>query len=191
MSISAAASPRLRVGCVAGRRRSCACGPRARPRRRRRSAAASRRPRRRPGSARAAACRSPPGEPKPELDRRALGVDRLQRGADDRDRQTSTKSAAAEQRRDEALAGDRLPERLLDAADVGGDEDVEDHHRAGVDHDLRRGDELARAAAGRARRARSGGRSARARCRRGCGGRSPRSRRRGRRSRRRRSDFDH
>ena len=28
------------------------------------------------------------------------------------------------------------------AADVGGDEDVEDHHRARVDDDLRRGDEL-------------------------------------------------
>ena len=52
------------------------------------------------------------------------------------------KSAAAEQRREQALARDRLPDRLLDAADVGGDEDVEHHHRAGVDHHLRGGDEL-------------------------------------------------
>ena len=51
------------------------------------------------------------------------------------------KSAAAEQWREEALAGDRLPGRLAAAADVGDDEDVEDHHRAGVDDDLRGGDE--------------------------------------------------
>ena len=36
------------------------------------------------------------------------------------------------------------------AADVGDDEDVEHHHRAGVDDDLRGGDELAPAAAGTA-----------------------------------------
>ncbi len=38
-------------------------------------------------------------------------------------------------------AGPRAPEQVL-AADVGDDEDVEHHHRAGVDDDLRRGDEL-------------------------------------------------
>ena len=56
--------------------------------------------------------------------------------------ETSTKSAAASSGAEEALARDRLPDRLLDAADVGGDEQVEDHHRAGVDDDLRRGEEL-------------------------------------------------
>ena len=52
------------------------------------------------------------------------------------------KSATASSGREQALARDRLPDRLLDAADVGGDEDVEHHHRAGVDDDLRGGDEL-------------------------------------------------
>ena len=100
--------------------------------------------------------------------------------------ESSTKRAAAEQRGEEALAGDRLPGGLVDAADVGDDEDVEDHHGAGVDDDLGGGDEGRGRAAGRARRARTGGRSAPARCRTGCAGRRRRSRRRGRRSRRRR-----
>ena len=82
------------------------------------------------------------GRAEAELDRRSLGVDRLQPGAGDRDRQLD-EERNAEHRRDEALAGDRLPERLVDVADVGGDEDVEDHHRSGVDHDLGGGQELA------------------------------------------------
>ena len=111
------------------------------------------------------------GEPKPGLDRRALGVERSQRGAEDRDRELD-EEGGGEQRGEEALAGDRLPERLLDAADVGDDEDVEDHHRAGVDDDLGGGDELGVQQQEERRRARPGGRSAPARCRRGCAGRS-------------------
>ena len=49
---------------------------------------------------------------------------------------------ARDERREDPLARDRVPERLLESADVGGDEDVEDHDRAGVDDDLRGRHEL-------------------------------------------------
>ena len=56
---------------------------------------------------------------------------------------SSTNSAPANSGRDDAQAGRRRArERLVLAADVGDDEDVEHHHRAGVDDDLRGGDEL-------------------------------------------------
>ena len=74
------------------------------------------------------------------LDVGAVGAERHQRGAEDGDRELD-EEGAAEQRRQEALAGDRLPGRLVAAADVGDDEDVEDHHRAGVDDHLGGGDE--------------------------------------------------
>ena len=56
--------------------------------------------------------------------------------------ESSTKSASAMHRSQEPLARDRLPLGLLDAADVRGDEHVEHHHGARVDHDLGGGDEL-------------------------------------------------
>ena len=87
---------------------------------------------------------------------------------------SSTNSASAEER-PRARAGRGRPARRsvrgLGAADVGDDEDVEHHHRAGVDDDLRGGDELRLAAAGTAPPARAGGRRARARCRTGCAAR--------------------
>ena len=100
--------------------------------------------------------------------------------------ESSTNSAAASSGARNPLAGDRLPQRLLDAADVGGDEHVQDHHRARVDDDLGGGDELRVEQQEQPGERRPGGRPARARSRRGCAARSPRSRRRARRSPRRR-----
>src|SRR6202012_3891561 len=42
---------------------------------------------------------------------------------------------------EQSLAGNRVPLRLVGAADVGDDEDVEHHHRARVDDHLGGGDE--------------------------------------------------
>ena len=82
------------------------------------------------------------GEPKPAVERGAVGVDRLQARAERRDAQLD-EQRRAEQRGDEpqAASGARA-ERLVLAADVGDDEDVEHHHGARVDDDLGRRDEL-------------------------------------------------
>jgi hypothetical protein len=69
-----------------------------------------------------------------------VGAERDQRGAEDGDRELD-EDGGAEQGAEEALAGYRLPGRLGGAADVSDDEDVEDHHGAGVDDDLSGGDE--------------------------------------------------
>ena len=85
------------------------------------------------------ACRSP------RRTAGALGVERLQAGAEHRDQQLdeqrAARTASPATRRPRPTGG---RERLARAADVGDDEDVEHHHRAGVDDDLRGGDELAR-----------------------------------------------
>ena len=81
------------------------------------------------------------GEPKPSgIVGPSLPSD-CQGGADHRDRELD-EERTGEQRGEDPLAGDRVPQRLLEAADVGGDEDVEDHHRAGVDDHLGGRDEL-------------------------------------------------
>ena len=71
----------------------------------------------------------------------SLGVDRGEGGADDGDRDLD-EERRGEHRREPALAGIASPERFLDAAHVGGDEQVQDHHSPRVDDDLRGGDEL-------------------------------------------------
>ena len=73
---------------------------------------------------------------------RALGVDRLQARAEDRDDQLDEQRRAEQRPREAAARGRRRPATSVRAADVGDDEDVEHHHRAGVDHDLGGGDEL-------------------------------------------------
>ena len=123
--------------------------------------------RRRPGSARAAA-------------RRSTRASRSRRGASARGPrrfspvpmtaiETSMKSAATSTGR-EALPGDRLPDRLLHAADVGG------HEQAGPSPRRRRRRSAPRRrtrrrGSGTGRRARSGERSGPARCRTGCAAR--------------------
>ena len=69
-------------------------------------------------------------------------------------------------------------ERLVGAADVGDDEDVEHHHRAGVDDDLRGRDELRAQQQEQRGQREQVARPARARCRRGCAARRRRWRRR-------------
>ena len=80
---------------------------------------------------------------------RRRAVDRLQARAEQRDQQLDQQRAADDappRRRPEPIGRRRpaqaLAERLALAADVGDDEHVEHHHRAGVDDDLRGRDEL-------------------------------------------------
>ncbi len=80
------------------------------------------------------------GSPKPACTSGPSRAEGEQGGAEDGDRELDEEDGA-HQRGEEALARDRLPGRLGVAADVGDDEDVEDHHRAGVDDDLGGGDE--------------------------------------------------
>ena len=106
--------------------------------------------------------RSAAGEPKLPRDRaRACESDAA--GLEPSATSTATRIAAAA-----ATAATRLPRsarrprRVGPAAEVGDDEQEHDHHRAGVDEHLRRGEELGATAAGRAPPARRGSRSARA-----------------------------
>ena len=52
------------------------------------------------------------------------------------------KEGPGDERREDPLTGNGVPERFLEAADVRGDEHVQDHHGAGVDDDLGGGHEL-------------------------------------------------
>ena len=81
------------------------------------------------------------GEPKPGCEVGALGVERLQARADDRDAQLD-QQRDREQRRQHAQRRVGLGERVLEAADVGDHEHVQHHHGAGVDDHLRGGQEL-------------------------------------------------
>ncbi len=78
----------------------------------------------------------------------AVPFDRLQAGAEQRDQQLD-EHRSAEQRAREAqraarggAAAQALAERAGGVADVGDDEHVQHHHGAGVDDDLRGGDEF-------------------------------------------------
>ena len=68
-------------------------------------------------------------------------VERLQAGAEQRDAQLDEHRADEDDRQRPQRRPERVDARLV-AADVGDDEDVEHHDRAGVDDDLRGGDEL-------------------------------------------------
>ena len=132
-------------------RRGRRAGARARRRRRRRSAAGTRRSRTRAGSASAAACRCT------RACRRSSGRGRSRRPAREIASRpvpssainSSTSERAAEHRAAERAARrrpGRWPRRRSPieslVADVGDDEHVQHHHRAGVDDDLHRGDEF-------------------------------------------------
>jgi hypothetical protein len=70
----------------------------------------------------------------------AVGAERHQGGGEDRGGELDEEDRGDEDG-EEALLFERVADRLAAAADVGDDEDVEDHHRAGVDDHLGGGDE--------------------------------------------------
>ena len=82
-----------------------------------------------------------PGEPKPAPVSAPCESSACERRAADRDRDLD-EQRGREQRAPGRHARRGRADRLLGAADVGDDEHVEHHHRARVDDDLRRGEEL-------------------------------------------------